>query len=62
MITDEQIIAIARALPNKPWGIGSCRADAIAFARAVLAALDEPTKTTPCCDYAGVDHRVRNDP
>jgi Ni,Fe-hydrogenase I small subunit len=37
-MTDEQINAICDGMIYQPWGIGSRRQDAIAFARAILAA------------------------
>lgn len=36
-LTDEQIVAIGRSMPQRPWGIGSRAQDSIPFARAVLA-------------------------
>jgi hypothetical protein len=40
-LTDEQIRIIAGTLPILPWGIGSQRCDAIAFARAIEKAARE---------------------
>jgi hypothetical protein len=37
-VDEKKIIAIAKSMPRKPWGIGSRREDAIAFAWEVLKA------------------------
>lgn len=35
-LTNEMILRVLRSMPNRPWGIGSTRGDALAFARAIL--------------------------
>jgi hypothetical protein len=38
-LTDEELFKIAQSMPQQPWGIGSRHCDAIAYARAVIAAI-----------------------
>ena len=45
--SDDQLLGIADAMPQKPWGIGSRWSDALAFARAAIARAAPPAAAAP---------------